>query len=93
MNDQQTQSAQRGARSAPPHGATKVIVYAGKHYGQHHYVVGRHTNGRELIVWHVADSPGKAFRVNVCDTETISSNDQAQAQPPTATPERKESEL
>ena len=75
MNDQQTQSAQRVARSAPPLGSTtKVIVYAGQHYGKPHYVVGRHTNERELIVWHVEDSPGKAFRVNVCDTETLSPN-------------------
>ena len=73
------QTAQREAGSAPAHGSAKVIVYAGKHYGQPHYVVGRHSNGRELMVWHVEDAPGKAFRVNVCDTETLSPNDPSSA--------------
>jgi hypothetical protein len=63
MNNQQTQSAEREARSAPPLGS--AFVYSGPHYGRKHKIIKR---GETLTY---AEYKGDKFAVPHCDVEEI----------------------
>lgn len=52
----------------PANGSEKVIVYAGRHYGQVHLVISR--TGNMLSVQFVDE----VFEIHQCDTEPLSPN-------------------